>query len=399
MFPKLPKIKKYVYLDNAAATKVDSGFVNNFKKYNIDNFENPSALYSQAVKVRKDIESSRNKIASLLKTQSNTIIFTGSGTESINLGILGFARKNISMGKHIISTKTEHSAVLKSLEFLSKEGFDITYLDVYNNGKINIDQLKQSIQRDTILISIMYVNNEIGTINDLPAIGKEILKWRKTNNSQYPYFHSDACQAGAYLDLNVEKLHVDLMSLNSSKVYGPKGVGMLYKRREVEIEPIMYGGEQEYGFRPGTENSAGIISFADALVIAQKDKEENIKKLYKLQDYFWNKIKSNINEVVLVGSKFGKDRIANNLNIIFKGVDADSLIIYLDKYGIVCSSGSACTTDSDEASHIILACGFNKNEAKNAIRFSMSKYTTKSDIDYVMKYLPKIVNKLRKTNV
>lgn len=396
MFPAKAKIQKYVYLDNAAATQVDGELLNELKKYNIDKFENPSAIYSGAVDVRKKLDQSRKNIANILKTQPDAVLFTSSGTESINLAILGFARKHKKIGKHIISTKIEHKAVLKSLEKLSKEGFEITYLNGDSTGKIDVNDLRKSIRKDTILISIMYVNNEIGTINDIPLIGREIIKWRKNANSIFPYFHTDACQAGAYLNLEVEKNHVDLMSLNSSKVHGPKGIGLLYKRRGVKIEPIMFGGEQEYGLRPGTENVAGIIAFSQALEVSQKNNKKTTEKLYKLQEYFWNKINNNIKNVKLVGPEFGEKRLVNNLSIIFKDVDAESLIIYLDKYGIVCSSGSACTTESDDASHVLLACGYNKTEARSTIRFSMSKHTTKSDINYVIKYLIPIVEQLRK---
>jgi len=213
----------------------------------------------------------------------------------------------------------EHHAVLHTLQQLEKEGFEVTYLDVNNAGQIDINNLIKFLCTDTILVSIMYANNEIGTIFPIADIGREILKYRKQNNSIYPIFHTDACQAGGYLDLNVEKLHVDLLSLNGSKIYGPKGTGILFKKRGVEIKPIMYGGMQESGLRPGTENVAGIIGFATALDLAHKQQTKNNKNIFTLRNYFWKKIQGKLADVVLVGEELKMEkRLPNNLNVIFK---------------------------------------------------------------------------------
>jgi len=398
MFPQEPKNKKIVYLDNAAATSCSRDVFDAMKPYFQEKYGNPSAFYSIGVTARKAIEDSRKTVADLLHAQPDTIIFTSGGTESINLGILGFARKHKNAGKHIITTKVEHHAVLNTLRHLEKEGFEITFLNVDKEGYINLDEFRDALRKDTILISIMYANNEIGTILPIADIGREILKRRKDCKSLYPFFHTDACQAPSYLDLDVEKLHVDLMSLNGSKIYGPKGSGLLYKRRGLEINPIMYGGGQEMSLCPGTENIAGIVGFSKALELAQKN--INSKEVEDVRNYFWDQIKNNISDVEINGVDLdSKNRLPNNLNVQFKGVEVDSLIMYMDKYGVICSSGSACTSDSDEASHVLQACGVDNENIKSSVRFTLSCDTTLEDIDYVMKYLPEVVKELRLNKV
>lgn len=402
-FPKKPtrrrlwalagqEIKRNIYLDNAAATPLDFRVLKTMHPYLNKDFYNPSALYSKSVNVRKAVENSRKKIANILSAQSDSIIFTSSGTESTNLAILGAARKNKAKGKHIITTEIEHHAVFNPIKQLEKEGYEVTYLKISPKGDIDLGELKKALRPDTVLISIMYANNEIGSVLPIADIGREILKWRKQNNSIYPYFHTDACQAAGYLDLNVEKLHVDLMSLNGSKIYGPKGVGVLFKKRGINIDSIMYGGGQEFGLRPGTENTASIVGMSKALELIQ-NKNKNIEKL---RDYFWEKIKKEIKGVKLNGPEIGEKRLPNNLNIMFENVEAENLIIYLNSYGIMCSSGSACTTDSDELSHVLLACGLSEEEARSSIRFTLGYHITKKDIDYVTNYLSNIVSELRR---
>lgn len=396
MFPIKPKTKKQVYLDNAATTPIDPVVFKVMSQYLKTEYGNPSTLYAIGVKAKEVIENARKQVADVLFTQPDAIIFTSGGTESINLALLGFARKHKEKGKHIITTKVEHHAVLHTLQQLEKEGFEVTYLDVDNKGQIDINNFIKSLRQDTILASIMYANNEIGTIFPIADIGREILKYHKQNNSIYPIFHTDACQAGEYLDLNVEKLHVDLLSLNGSKIYGPKGIGVLFKKRGVEIEPIMYGGRQEAGLRPGTENVAGILGFAKALELAHKQQTKNNKKIFALRNYFWKKIQTKLDDVALIGEELKMEtRLPNNLNVIFKGVDTESLILYLDHYGIMCSSGSACTVESQGPSHVLISCSVGGENEYNSIRFTLGKQNTKADIDYVLKYLVPIVKELR----
>jgi len=337
----------------------------------------------------------RRNIAEVLHTLPDSIIFTSGGTESDNLAIFGIANKHSEKGKHIITTKIEHHAVIHPMELLEKQGFEITYLESDETGQVDIKELVKAIRPDTILVSLMYANNEIGVILPIADIGREILKWRKKNNTIYPFFHSDACQAAGVLEMDVEKLHVDLLSFNGSKIYGPKGIGVLYKRRGTNIQPMVYGGEQEMKMRAGTENVPGIVGISKALERMQENKGKENKRLTELRDYFWKQIQEKITKVILNGPEMGEDRLPNNLNISILDVEGEALLLYLDEYGIVCSTGSACTSGSLEPSHVLTNCGLPYEYAHGSLRFSLGKRSTKEDIDYVMKYLPEIVEKLR----
>lgn len=392
--PKKPFKKRFVYLDHGAATPLDPAVFFEMKPWLTTCFGNPSALYGFGVQAKKHVEYCRAAVSKVLESQPDTIFFTSGGTESNNAAILGVARAHKANGKHIITTRIEHSAVLEPISQLEKEGFEISYLSVDNVGNIDIEEFKRKLRKDTILVSIMYINNEIGVINPIAEIGKEILKWRKQNETSYPYFHTDACQAVSTQDLHVEKLHVDLLSLNGSKIYGPKGTGVLYKRRGVEISPLLYGGGQEAGARGGTENVAGIAGMAKALVMAELDKAE-YDSVRIIRNYFWNCIKKSIPDVTLNGPDVEDNtRAPQNLNVSFLEVDAETLLLYLDEYGIMCSKGSACETDK-AGSHVLLAIGLDEEHMRGAIRFTLGKNTSKRDIEYVMKYLPALVQVLR----
>ena len=397
MFPNKPKEKKLVYLDHAATTYVDPKVKTVMEPYYTEKFANPSGIYNISREVNRAISDARKKVAEILHTMPDSIIFTGGGTESDNLAIFGVAYKHQEKGKHIISIKTEPHAVLHPLEKLAKQGFEITYLNVNKEGQIDLKELKKAIRPDTILISIMYANNEIGTIHPIADIGREILKWRKENNTVYPYFHSDACQASGVLNLDVEKLHVDLLTINGSKMYGPKGVGVLYKRRAVNIEPMILGGGQEMGLRSGTENVPGIVGLAKALEIAEENKEIENKRLIELKKYFWIELEKNIEKIKLNGISLDdeKNRLPNNLNVSFLDIEGEAMLLYLDEYGIVTSTGSACTSGSLDASHVLTSCGLPYEYAHGSLRFTLGKCNTKEDVDYVIKYLPGIVEKLR----
>lgn len=393
--------KKKIYLDNAAATQVDADIFAAMMPYMKDAYANPSALYRDAVNARKAIESARAQIAESLGAQTDTIFFTGSGTESCNLAIQGIINeitepKESVTKPHIITTAIEHHAVLEPIKKMEQKGCAVTYLPVNKEGKINLSDVKKALRKETVLVSVMYANNEIGTVNPVADIGKEILKWRKKEKSNFPFFHIDACQASAYLDLHVERLHADFMSLNAGKVHGPKGVGILYKRRGIELQPCMYGGHQENGLRPGTENVSGIVGAGLAVAKAERKKVDNAQKIQEVRDFFFAEIKKHVPDSRLNGPELSdSQRLVNNLNVTFVGVDAESLILYLDSKGIQCSSGSACTTDTDDVSHVLRACGISEEAARQSVRFSLSKYTTKKDIVHVMKHLPKIIKKLR----
>ena len=416
MFPVKPKKIQSIYLDHAAATPLEKQVFESMKPYFSSDFANPSALYSLGVKAKKKVEEARKKVAEIVFTQPDTIYFTSGGTEANNVALFGVIeelktrkRESEKTKKHIITTKIEHDSVLRPIQELEKQGVDVTYLDVDEIGLVNVEDVKKALRKETILVSIMYANNEIGTIEPIAEIGREILKWRKNNKTSFPYFHTDACQAANYLELSVEKLHVDLLTLNGSKIYGPKGVGVLYKRRGVALSPQSFGGRQERGLRAGTENVPGIIGFSKALDLVQKKKEKENVRMEKLRNYFWESIEKNIPDVFVNGpglenkkarkqeSTAPTNRLPSNLNVYFKDVEAEALILYLDSYGISCSSGSACSTESNEPSHVLKACGMSDERSFGSIRFSLGKDTTKKDIDRVMKYLPGIVEELRKT--
>ena len=392
IFPVKPKKIKYVYLDHAATTPIDRGVFSAMKPYFFEKYANASTLYKSGVINRDAVEKSRSVVARILGTQSDSIIFTSGGTESCNLAIHPSA---LYKSGHIITTKVEHKAVLEPIGRLEKEGWKVTYLDVDEFGRIDLNDFKKAMCKDTKLVSIMYVNNEIGTVNPIGDIGREILKYRKFNKIDYPYFHVDACQASIYFDLNVEKLHVDMLSINGSKMYGPKGIGVLYKRRGINIKPIIIGGGQEMGFRGGTENVAGIVGFATAIEIIN-DKSQMSEEIGNLRNYFWSEIQNKIEGVSLNGPEIDLgDRSPNNLNVSFQGVEGEALVIYMDEYGVMFGTGSACTNESVDVSHVLAACGKSDEEIESSVRFTLGKGVTKGDIDYVMKYLPGVVEGLR----
>jgi len=394
-FPEKPKTKCLVYLDHAATTYVNEEVKAAMEPFFSDCFANPSSLYAIGREANGALNDARRQVAKILHALPYNIIFTGGGTESDNLAILGVARKHQDYGKHIITTKIEHHALIHPLVELEKQGFEVTYLDVDSQGFVSPKKVMQAIRPDTILISVMYANNEIGTVEPIAEIGREILKYRKKHGTEYPYFHTDACQAAGALEIDVEKLHVDLLTLNASKIYGPKGVGVLYKRRGLQIEPLIYGGGQEMKLRSGTENVSLIVGLAKALELVQKHKNTENTKTRELVRYFWGCIQKEIAKVWLNGPEIGEKRLPNNLNFSILDVEGEALLLYLDAYGICCSTGSACTSISLEPSHVLSACGLPYEYSHGSLRFTLGHCNSKKDIDYVMKYLPSIVEKLR----
>jgi len=409
-----------IYLDNAAATPLDPKVENTISNCEKRVFGNASSLHSSGREAKRVIDDSRKSITRVLNASSEEIIFTGSGTESDNLAILGVARphrliaqhlagearankkfgpnhanKRDGQAGHIITTKIEHPAVLNACRQLEKEGFGVTYLGVGQDGIVNLEDLKKSLRRDTILISIMYANSEIGTIQPIKKISKIIKNFR--GQKKLPVFHSDACQAGGALNLNVQQLGVDLMTLNGSKIYGPKGTGCLFIRRGVNVEPIMFGGSQERGLRPGTEQVCLVAGFAKALAWADQKKDKDNKRLTKLRNYTINKILKDVPNSCLNGDS--KERLPNNINISFEGVDGEMLVLMLDRKGIEVSTGSACTTTSTKPSHVLKALGLSDDLAKGNIRITLGRATTKTDLDYFLKVLTKTVQHTRKINI
>lgn len=378
-----------IYLDHAATTYVREEVRQVMDRYHSEEFGNPGSFHTIGLRAKEALAEARNKVKELINaSKEQEIIFTGSGTESINMAIKGVARANKDKGKHIITSKIEHEAVLETCYYLEKhEGFEVTFLDVDKYGQVNPEDLRRSIREDTILISVMYANNEIGTIQKI----KELAEIARENKI---YFHTDACQAGGVLDIDAQNLGVDLMTLNGSKIYGPKGVGLLYKKMSVKMHPLIHGGGQENGMRSGTENTAGIIGFAKALELAQSEREEENQRLLHLREKLIDGIMENISKVMLNGHP--TERLPNNANMTILDVEGEAMMLHLNEYGICASSGSACTSQSLDPSHVILALGLPYEAAHGALRFTLGKKTTEEDIDKVLEVLPGIVESLRK---
>lgn len=394
------EIKKNIYLDYAATTPLSSEVKKEMDFVFENIYGNPSSLHARGYEAKVVLDGAREKIAKILNVRADEIIFTSGGTESDNLALFGYVRANkrkdgLSAGQgksHIIVSAIEHHAVLEPAHKLEKEGFEVTYLPVSKNGIVDLEIFKKALKKETILVSIMYANNEIGTIQPIKEISKIISEFNNQNDSDV-VFHTDACQAAGVLDLNVKNLGVDMMTINAGKIYGPKGVGLLYVKKGISIEPVMLGGGQEFGLRAGTENVAAIVGFAKALQIAQEEKEKESIRISQLRDYAIEKILSGISKTRLNGD--AKNRLPNNINISFAAIEGEALILYLDQAGIYASTGSACTSKSLEPSHVILALGEPHEVAHSSLRLTLGRHTVKEDLDYVVEVLPEIVKKLR----
>ncbi|MHB8830945.1 MAG: cysteine desulfurase family protein [Patescibacteria group bacterium] len=396
------KNQKNIYLDNAAATPLDPRVLKAMLPYFDKIYANPSSLHSPGQAANKAVMQARKSIATVLNGHADEIIFTSGGTESDGLAIRGVLEAAVpklgwdgsAQVPHVVTTAIEHHAVLEPLMYLQKIGaIKLTIIKPKKDGAVSAQDVLDAIKHNTVLVSVMYANNEIGTIQPIAEIGKALLKWRKENNTALPYFHSDACQAAGYLDLNVEKLHVDLLTLNAGKIYGPKGVGLLFVRRGTKLAPITRGGGQERGLRSGTENTPGIVGMAKALELVQKDREKESKRLSLLRNRLIDGL------LRLPKSRLNGDadqRLPNNVNISFLDIEGEAAMLYLDAKGIACSTGSACASSSLDPSHVILALGMSYEAAHGSLRFTLGKSTTKSDVDYVLSVMPNIVEMLRK---
>ncbi len=389
----MPKI----YLDYAATTYIDPRVLQKMRPYLTAAFGNASSLYLLGRQAKTAIEKARVDVAKILGASSEEIIFTGSGTESVNLAISGIAHAyggNSSSRGHIIVSKIEHKAVLESAKKLEKEGFKIIYLNVDSNGIVKLNELKKALSRKTIIVSVMYANNEIGSVQPIAEISKIIKRFKGKN--LLPAFHVDACQAAGALNLKINNLGVDLLTLNGSKIYGPKGAGCLYVNRNYKIEPLIVGGSQEMGLRAGTENTALIVGFAEALKLAEKLKKNESRRLKNLRNYFIKKVLKTIPYSRLNGHS--QKRLPNNVNLSFKGIEGEALVLKLDQRGIAVSTGSACTSSELTPSHVLLALGLPEDLAHGSLRISLGRKTTKKDLNYVLKILPKTVAELRKVS-
>lgn len=394
-----------IYLDYAATTPVDAEVLKTMLPYFSSEFGNASSLHSFGRNAADAVTAARESAACFFKCTSEEIIFTSGATESNNLAIKGVLRaynknkKNSGKKPHIITTVFEHSCVLKTCQKLEKEGSaEVTYLPVYSDGIIKVSDLEKAIKENTLLVTVMYVNNEIGTVQPIAQIGKVIKKHNsKLLDTKYQIlFHTDATQAVAYFDINVKRLGVDLLSMSSHKIYGPKGVGMLLVKKGTKITQIQDGGAQEFALRAGTLNSTGIIGLGKAIEVLEKNKQKEIKKIKELRDYLIKKVLKEIPSVRLNGSR--SKRSPNNANFSFSDVEGESLLLYLDAEGIAVSTGSACSSGSLSPSHVLLALGLKPEQAHGSLRVTLGKYTTKKELVIFVAKLKKVLEKLRKVS-
>lgn len=386
-----------IYLDYASTTPVLPEVFSVMKPYFSLKFFNPSSLYDDAINIKKDIGEARESIAKNLAVKKDEIYFTGSGTEADNISILGvfeyFKRdENFNSIPHIITSKIEHPAILESCKEVERRGGEVSYVNVNEDGVVDIEEIKKNIKDNTILVSIMYANNEIGTIQPISQIGRMILKWKSENKKEvlsFPYFHSDASQAPVYLNVELSRLHLDLMTLDGSKIYGPKGVGVLAKKNYVNILPISFGGGQENSLRPSTENPAVIIGFSKALEIVLKEREKESLRIKGLQEYMIDEILKNFKGATLNGSR--ENRLPNNINICFRGRDAEFMVIQLSEKKIACSFMTACKNLDDQSRSYVIDELKNGDCSLSSIRFTLGRNTKKKDINYALSALKGIL--------
>ena len=380
-------MEKLLYLDNAATTKTAPEVVQAMLPYFTELYGNPSSVYSFAAKNKTAVMKQKEIIAEAIGAKENEIYFTAGGTEADNWALKATAEAYESKGRHIITSKMEHHAVLHTCEYLEKKGFEVTYLDVDEFGMVRLDELEKAIRPDTILISIMYANNEIGTVQPIKEIGK-IAK------DHGVLFHTDAVQAFGHMPIDVNECHIDMLSASAHKLNGPKGIGCLYIRTGVKIRSFIHGGAQERRRRAGTENVPGIIGFGAAVERAMKTLEERTEKERMLRDYLIEKIEKEIPYCRLNGHR--TERLSNNVNFSFQFIEGESLLIMLDMKGICASSGSACTSGSLDPSHVLLAIGLPHEIAHGSLRISLNEEFETEDMDYVVETLSEIVANLRK---
>jgi len=371
---------KEIYLDNAATTKIDSEVLKEMNKIQLKKYGNPSSLHTNGREAKREIEKARKIIAKSINAKSEEIIFTSGGTEGNNLALKGlyFANKEKN---HIIITKIEHDCILNAARWLEKQGARVDYLDVDKEGFIDIEDLKNKITKKTLVVSVIHGNNEIGTIQDIEKIGKLC-------REKGVYFHIDACQSYTKTEINVRKQNLDLVTLNSHKIHGPKGVGALYIKKEIKISPISHGGGHEKGIRSGTENTPGVVGFALAVKLA---KRKYVLQMEKLRD----RLIKGVMELDSVSLNGPRNRLCNNINLRFNNIEGEAIGGYLDSYGIASSTGSACSNLTQGSSHVLKAIGLSDLKANSSIRLSLSRETTEEEIDKTIKILKKVVKRLR----
>ena len=379
-------MKQLIYLDNAATTKTRPEVVETMLPYFTEFYGNPSSVYEFSGISKKAITGARETIANALGAKSNEIYFTAGGSEADNWALIATAEAYETKGKHIITSKIEHHAVLHTCEYLEKRGFEVTYLDVDENGVIKLEELKKAIRPDTILITIMFANNEIGTIEPIKEIG-QIAKERGV------LFHTDAVQAFGHVPINVDEYNIDMLSASGHKINGPKGIGFLYIRTGIKSRSFVHGGGQERKRRAGTENVPGIVGFGKAVELAISEMDERIQKETDLREYLMNRVMDEIPYTRINGHR--KNRLSNNVNFAFQFIEGESLLIMLEMKGICGSSGSACTSGSLDPSHVLLAIGLPHEIAHGSLRLTLDQVNTREEMDYVVESMKEIVDKLR----
>ena len=379
-------MSKLIYLDNAATTAVRPEVLDAMMPYLKEEYANPSSIYTFAQKSKKVVDESRRTIAELLGAKEREIYFTSGGSEGDNWALKGTAEALKAKGKHIITSKIEHHAILHTCEYLERQGYEVTYLDVDENGLVSPEAVEAAIRPDTILISIMFANNEIGTIEPIKEIG-EIAKKHDI------FFHTDAVQAFGHIAINVDEMHIDMLSASGHKFHGPKGIGFFYMRDTVKIGPLIHGGAQERSRRAGTHNVPGIVGITTAAKSAYEDLDQKMKKQAEIRDYAIDRILKEVPYCRLNGDRV--KRLPNNINVCFRFVEGESMLIMLDQKGICGSSGSACTSGSLDPSHVLLAIGLPHEIAHGSLRMTLSEETTKEDMDYVVDNIKAIIERLR----
>lgn len=375
-----------VYMDHAATTSTHPEVIRAMQPYFHDKFANPSGIYSIAKENHRVIEDSRQMIADTLHARKNEIYFTAGGSEGDNWALKEIADVYKEKGKHIITTKIEHHGILHTCEYLEQHGFDVTYLDVDTNGRVDLEQMERAIRKDTILISVMFANNEIGTMEPIELIGK-------IARNHHILFHTDAVQAYGQVPIDVEQLQIDLLTASGHKFRGPKGTGFLYAKEGIKMQSYIHGGAQEQGLRAGTENVPGIVGLATAAYIADATMERRLKYETEIRDYMIQQILETIPYCRLNGHR--RNRLPNNINISFEFIDSEALLIMLDTLGICASGGSACTSASRKPSHVLQAIGLSDELSRGTIRLTIGEETTKKDADYVIACIKELVEGLR----
>lgn len=371
---------RLIYMDNAATTPVYPEVYKAMKPYFSEVYSNPSAVYTFAGKAGRAVDEARRTIASVINAKPEEVYFTAGGSESDNWAIIGAAEGNCNKGKHIITTRIEHHAVLNTCKYLEKHGFEVTYLDVYKYGRVSPEDVENAIRPDTILISVMTANNEIGSIQPIEEIGG-IAK------DHGILFHTDAVQAMGHIQIDVEKMNIDMLSASAHKLNGPKGVGLMYIRKGIAIPSFIHGGAQERGRRAGTLNVPGIVGFATAARMAEESLTERNQYVTGLRDYFIDRALGGIDGSRLNGDRI--NRLPNNVNLSFPGINGETLLIILDQNGICASSGSACSSGSLDPSHVLTAIGLSDQEAGSSLRFTLSEQNIRDEIDYVIEIIKK----------